>query len=898
LYLDLTGRQESRMQYSEAAKEKFLKETGLETEGEIVMFLNGVRDARAGKLDQAGGYTVKDGYLFPTDQVGKMADKSRISDTNYKLGLALEHTTLFKDGKFAGLKTGEAKVELVGQAKTENYTSLLQIFARPNARIMGMSATASGRTSLIRAGIGSDLRVVTSSKYDAGAFKSKQSFDLDRIRQINVEKVTDLESLREQDAQVGRFVENILDTIRSGESSVLIASMDTQVRSRLNQIFEKLGYKEQLVSLGAQDADQINEAATKAGPGAEAYDGKAKIHIVGEQGFTGVDWRGKLDLHILGAENMPETLLAQLTYRTGRTTGSRDARFVDLESGRFKSERHLYYDRAKLDQMAAELGKNTLFKDSLTGVFKLQGDKLGLELMEKLTGDKLNREEKLHLMLKMKDAMERSEGIEFALSDTLKGRMVIQVLRGWIDNKRADIQSGKLNWFQRKIAEKDLKALEAKFEDVINQESRGSGLAGSGELDTADARGRNLFNASRNDAIKIFTELLQGRNKNGFSVVSLWGRILNIVTFGVLGKGMLSSLGGMRDAARSLVRDYVKLNYDLVPAVADDASFAQAKTIEEVVGVAKRLAREMLPKAEGAREKNVEVLERTVTAALDRIGVTEQAKRDEILKTLGENKGFLETAKDPVTGKEAVTDRLTKAGRVLLGMYANIGNAPSDDNYGEMAAYVQGLAAARGQSIAASDPLQVSLFLMQSGLVSEYDDVAKGMKALRDIARVTDQLGTQLPAVTPAIGALRAVMVDNTHTDRAIHAFMTQTYGLKEKAVATAMAAAYVSVADKAQSGTGALDTQKRSAGEIVKLARYQELRNTGISPKEALATIKAEGLDKKEMLKDGSRTETAEEYANRATQAMMFRSGSSIKAFDRWMNMQRLGMKDQKKSG
>ncbi|MGH7197398.1 MAG: hypothetical protein ACREH5_01490 [Candidatus Omnitrophota bacterium] len=40
---------------------------------------------------------------------------------------------------------------------------------------------------------------------------------------------------------------------------------------------------------------------------------------------------------------------------------------------------------------------------------------------------------------------------------------------------------------------------------------------------------------------------------------------------------------------------------------------------------------------------------------------------------------------------------------------------------------------------------------------------------------------------------------------------------------------------------------QKLSMKEIVQLARYQELRDAGTSPKEALATIRAEGLDKKE---------------------------------------------------
>ncbi|MBI4353132.1 MAG: hypothetical protein HY593_04305, partial [Candidatus Omnitrophica bacterium] len=819
--------------YNHKSLELFKKETGL-LEGEILMFLHGMRDVRAEMLEARSGYSVKDGFLYPNDMVGKTAYESRISDTNYKLGLALEHNAKLGRGEF-GKGVKEVNENKIDQATTENYTSLLQIFARPKSVILGMTATAESKKTLITTGIGSDIETITATKVDLSKYRTDRSFAVGMteaaIREIDVSRVTDRMSLRQQNRAVDEFVAHAIRTMEKGESSVVIASMDTVVRSKLEAIFGKIldgsGISaERLVTIGAKDAAKLNEAAKSAGPGAKDNpQNLTKIHITNEQGYTGVDWRGRLELHVLGAEKMSETALGQLTYRTGRTTDSQDARFVDLTAGRFKTERYLYADTAAAKQELSTLKENGKLREALEELYKSTGDETGLRLIRQLGRDALtNENDQLTLLVKVKDNVERGEAIEFAMSDTLKGRMVIQVLKKWIEAHRQKLGDPALLPAERGILEKDLKILENKFREVVNVDARGSGLVVSDSIAGGLKRAERIFESTRMDAERIFTELLEGRTKS-------WEKT-----------DRLSKEGGLLDAVRSLRDGYKDLRFDKIEAAGHD-SFAKAQDIETVVGVAKFLARQMLPRGGSGTERFVETQAVSVKGAIAEAAKGDAKAAERLENLLRQNPAYVHVYQDPETGEKE--ERLTREGRVVFGIVNTLQNSADDDRYDAIKRFIAANVTSedgKPAGIAPDDSVAAAQFLVGGGILSLTEDVRKALDTLRDVARIHETLS---PKRTLSVESVRTVLTDAIHTDKAIHKLYTETLGFGKEETAMAMHKAHRQTAIDAQ-------------GSV--------------------------------------RTQTALDYASRAMQVLTFRNEGGLKNFDRLIEMQRADMKEKAK--
>ncbi len=786
-------------------------------EGEFFQFLSAVANVNANREKTAKGYAVSEGKIYPVDQYGSISWNSRISDVNYKIGLALAHNA--KHGIKEGTREFAARgidLNLIGKANTTNYTSLLQIFAKQKAVIVGMTATASGKKALIEAGIGSPeggFVKITTSVYDrtnfekdapAGAMSEQDILDL------TVDKINDLEDLKAANENVWKFVDHLLSTINgtadglNGQArSVIVASVNSQAREKLTQLMTKIlgaSASSRLETIDAvTDKKMINTIADYAAPGTDKDETKSegynkfgpKIIIANEQAFTGVDFRGVIDLHVLGADNFTEDNLAQLTFRTGRTTAQRDE-FVDAKSGRYLTNRYIYANNAKIDKQLAEWKANEKFMDVLLEQFVpawdgTGGDARGIEYLQKLISDAndFTMEEKLELVIKIRNAIERSNAIEFALADTLRGRMIINELRGRIDRLKEMLENPRLSAARKRVLNKELAILDSAFIEVINHDSTGSLVGGGGttQVQTGEERARAIFGSIQREALDVFSKLSEKLESVGKS-------------------------GHMKDAIDMLVEDYAEINFDRVAPARGNDSFSKAKTAEDVLAVAKRLMKQMLPKKQGSAESLTETQAKTVGEALKEVKAT-PAHAATLRKAL-HNEKYVRFENG------VATEELTLAGRKILGVYQLVVfDADEGEDYRPLASMMASLDA----KMTPDDYADVVAQLFSKGILGTDEDALRALKTLNEAARIRNELGASTLILSD--DELRRLATEKYDPDLAIHDMFLKR-GIGRGAISRAMATTYTLLAREAERGTRK-DTSKnymQRASRVMALSR------------------------------------------------------------------------------
>jgi len=209
---------------SESLRSRLVKEGFVE--GEIDSVLRGLRDVET--INKGNSFGVEEQMIHPTSEDGRIMTNSRISDVNYTLSLALELNARaevkFESAKNKGeiAKDAEFKnvvnLDKITEANTDRHTSLLEIFDK-NATILGMTATAQGRLSLISAGIGTEVKTISRTK-----------FSLE-----NFEKMTDEAALINKTGEIIN---------KKNGYNIILASPDPATREKMaQQILEKFGDK-------------------------------------------------------------------------------------------------------------------------------------------------------------------------------------------------------------------------------------------------------------------------------------------------------------------------------------------------------------------------------------------------------------------------------------------------------------------------------------------------------------------------------------------------------------------------------------------------------------------------------------------------------------------------------
>jgi hypothetical protein len=609
-----------------------LKEKGY-TDREISSVLDGI--TKSVKFGERNAYSVEteNGQLRPTGDDGHLQADSRISDVDYQIALGMKLNEVYNGARVknsnggtlsplesALMKTERGKSEVenfveidrIELASTDRHTSLLEIFNKPNATILGMSATAQGRESLIRLGIGSELNVISSSRFNLRDFNIMgERAGLERLSDVlssgsglarKIEAEWNVMYASPDAAHRARVVDHLMSLGESKGSrafeyrdakgnTVKVESAEIQlVKLKSGEVIEILNIDP--ASFG-KDGGVLNEIAKWAGTNGKQG---RRVFVYNERGFVGTDWQGNFHQFVADpAFSLTETLGAQLQHRVERQVSGKAgerwqatrtlvvseqglarelanfrefARPEVIESLRNQWGEGTYADAQGirlLDRFLSEGGLSRLEQASSV----LSAREHGLDRQAKLDNRNLSRDiaDFVSLKARVNEAVERSHGIEFVLSDTYRGRMLILNLKDLIADPLV-------------AGTKDAEIIEGRLNELINQSGGGRNFrAQDGRILTYEEIARNVFDGVSQEALTVFKGL---RNQVGEGRAQL-----------VLDR-LISEITGVRE------------NYNSIEAAKGD-SFSSARTIADIVAVGKNLSRAIISRFDYGSSKGQSV---------------------------------------------------------------------------------------------------------------------------------------------------------------------------------------------------------------------------------------------------------------------------------------------------
>ncbi|MFH2146113.1 MAG: hypothetical protein ABII75_08845, partial [Candidatus Omnitrophota bacterium] len=545
-----------------------LKEQGLEVNGKTVKFeeyeidsvLRGLRDVE--KINESNSFGVEEEMIHPTSDTGRIMTDSRISDVDYTIALAQELNSKARVGYEA--KVEQAKrdgtenqleeykdivdMNKITEADTDRHTSLLEIFDK-NATILGMTATAQGRISLIMAGIRTEVKTI-----------SRTTFSLENFTKLG----------SENDVAITLYdlIENGLIEIK--KDNIIIASPDPATRSRLTRLIEKnFGSQVEIIRVEPNAISRIVNGKEKievessdkarfdnyfneeiAGKAYEkSEDGKIRVFITNEMGFTGTNWKGDLSLIVVDTKGqLNETNFSQLSERVGRTKP---------DGTRYNARRYVLLDETTTQSIKENLIRHlegnkeiqTELKEMWTGEIYKDADVVKL-LDSYLKGEDLANEQLYNLNAKVNEAVSRSEATEFVMGDQSRNELIVKQLKLMI--RDAGI-----------ISEGNKDTINNMLKEVINRGKGGDVTPGKKEIIKGEEISRQISDRVIDEALDVFTEIkkkvsgertegvvdnrieLLKELKNGSTKV---GDVLRI--FEALGKDLLSREGNKQGRAQ------------------------------------------------------------------------------------------------------------------------------------------------------------------------------------------------------------------------------------------------------------------------------------------------------------------------------------------------------------
>ncbi len=633
--------EENRYGISEALLSK-LEKQGYRT-GEIDSVLRGIKDKNLSGCRNAFGVSEEKQMIFPTNGEGHLQLNSRISDVDYTLTLALELNALARE-------KGEAPVvrlKNITEARTDRHTSLLEIFDK-DATILGMTATAQGRRSLIEAGIGSAVKRISSTDF---------SFDgiqfLDKSAEIT-KMISGMQEKGKWNSIIAStdpaFRENIAKELQAvfeekfgGErwtDYVEIVRVETDGTYKLE--FDANG---EIGSVKIKDEDfgeMVANAGTKGKPRAEGE--RYKVFIINERGFVGTDWQGDLNLFIADSKmKITDTLFSQLRERVGRQNSRGE---------RWEANRFMLVDDTTMQSTMRNLENlksNVKLVSDLTRLWdgEMYQDKQAGDILSRFVNDKpVTQKEMLELNIKVNEAVDRSKSIEFAIEDTLRSKILIKTLKLMLRDP------GVVNEGNKEIIDTVLR-------DVINH--KGEATVTPGESKTISGK-----------------EILHG----------VFDRVLNEADTSF--KFLESQVTGERTKAilenmQKQIADAKKTKYKFDAASGKELkSFSGLTKVEDMLRAADYLGKDILSRLSDkggsvkfTRENMVAMLERAFKNKSTDIYVSKKAMNEfaaDFIKAAGENgsarlsivPGYTQTYLSGISGLDQETQTAANARNMIL----------------------------------------------------------------------------------------------------------------------------------------------------------------------------------------------------------------------------------------
>ncbi|MBL0057650.1 MAG: DEAD/DEAH box helicase family protein [Elusimicrobia bacterium] len=666
--------------------EGFRKE--LETIGykdhEISSVLRALTDRnKEGQRD--GGFSVVDGKVISLDGYGSIMFNTRNNDVNHQiaLGLILNRAVEFKLAggavRIEDLKSeqkiwsrlGTVEVLAIEEAKTDGHTSLLEIFYKPNATVVGMTATAEGRKTLIGMGLGGEIVSISGSRFDpkeinlvtglqegvkgvadwlsehmlSALERRTNSSDANWNPHENLDGIFASPSRSARD----QIFKMLVDRAESSQSSEIKVQVDGKIKTFESVILKVRDAKGALrevelvriepETFNVSDKHFLNELAKSV-----ALDNSSRPRLVmmNEQAFTGTDFQGRYRMAVYDPEaTMTETLYAQLLNRIGRTIPNAD---MQMGHTRWESEKQKFVlvDNLSSDAANAKLGAlSPQERASLRSLWSEGGYKNpeASGLLERApNGSKvgqLSELETLSLLAKYNEATDRSQATERVVSDTLRGRLLIMNMKGLLEDP----------W----IGGQDKAKVDAALTRIINQGPSGVGIVPRDGILTPEQIVLRLWSNASREALQEFKGLRANmRDERSLAIVD--GFIKNIETANKeFGTKTLGSVNAVR----------VEKGQQKV------GSLNKAETVLELAMVAKEMAHDLVARKESDGSANldrtVQQVSQAVTAARGReVTVSESSVLEQQLGSF---------ASDQIRGPSA---RLAGTLQGMIGVGSNI----------------------------------------------------------------------------------------------------------------------------------------------------------------------------------------------------------------------------------
>ncbi|MFH1857727.1 MAG: hypothetical protein ABH845_02320 [Candidatus Omnitrophota bacterium] len=474
-------------------------------------------------------FVVEDGQIFPTERIGGIKRQSVFQDLTYSIVIALKMNAA----------KGAEKVDMdrIKVNNTMSQSSVSEIFSiNPNALTAGASGTIGIAQQLVEAHVGSKVVPVSVSAFDLAKFQGG----------IYVGDGAELHA---------QAVQNILTSFASRSVLVAVPS-NPEMMMELAEALQASGQVKpgQIVMIDAKTpVDDINAIARRMGQ-------EQLIVLTNERGFTGVDYQGVIDLHVLGADTLPDFLLAQVTGRTGRMNSGKAGERFDTTRYLYASQKGLAQRMTTATQMAGELNN------------VLEGRAKELFGRHQENADGLSNPERVELVAHYNAAVERSNATRFTIQNTLRGKLLIEPLKHLVGSIKAGTPAAMF--------------LGTVYGDVINEITKEADLLASAQHRISGA-----------DAAEGITQSVLAEARSVFERIANQKGLPEVIT----------------NFAKEHLAQLNQIDYQSVQA-RSDLSYKSAVTAKDVVAVSKHLAKNLLSTAASYSPKTVAVIQKTAEA--------------------------------------------------------------------------------------------------------------------------------------------------------------------------------------------------------------------------------------------------------------------------------------------
>ncbi|MDP8298092.1 MAG: glycosyltransferase family 4 protein [Candidatus Orphnella occulta] len=580
---------------------------------QIASLLRGmVTEVTAGGLRLAnvkGKYHVK-----PMSGEGKAQLNMILRDVNLQLGFAFK-TGSWKDAirpKGINSAKGDNLTDNVGKwvevSETTLQTSLTAIYGNTHAKMSGMSGTVLGLQQLMLNRIGSETYDISSERLDPKSFTVMEK---DVTVKSLIEKMGEYDNLllaAKEEVSLLELRKIVIDLAREGKLSEYSIYEFANRETPMSYNRDKNDWE----SFKGDINKLAKDFGTKEKP-------TKRIFLVNEQGMTGVDYQGKFRLIVKDAHLMPESDLAQLLKRVGRTS----------EDDTWDSDRILVIDEASAKSMVEQFVSTPklvrcverLWKGEVGGRDGFLADSKALELLKetykliknngKYKDKALNQDQQrdlMHLSSKICELYKINSSTRFIIRDVLQDAMVLKPLRELLE--------------LRVLKGRDRKIVEEEMSRILNEDPSGADI--------------NLLKHSTENAEAIFRQILKNSSKEAVEVFTRLSRQLSRGAVKKFAKAHLKEIKSIR----SIKFKDIDISYN--------GTFIGARSIMELIATTKSLSAFILPmsKPGGSRSGGVSVDMR--------LQIAESTYNIKNLRETGKKK---DPIKDEHLLREAVTTR-------------------------------------------------------------------------------------------------------------------------------------------------------------------------------------------------------------------------------------------------